>query len=77
LNKSERLARASRAAEFLRSEAFRESFAELEQQYIESWKSTSPEDWRRREALHAQLLSLHDLRAQLESFVNDGELAKR
>ena len=62
--------RASRAKEILDNEVFAEAFAETEADIVENWKAES--DWRNREALHAQLKALQDVKAKLETFVARG-----
>lgn len=66
-----------RVEQFLKDEAVQAAFARAEQKYIEEWKSSTEATPDRREAIHARLIALQDVRTALEAVKGDGEKAKR
>ena len=54
-----------------------ESFADLEQQYTNEWKSSKVDDMVNREQAYARVTALTDLKRQLQSYVDDAKIANK
>lgn len=72
----QRLYDADRAREVLENEAFQRAFADVEQEITDEWKKSPARDAEGREKLWQYLSMLRKVKAQLETTLATGELAK-
>lgn len=56
-----------RAMELINDPLVAEIFATIEGRYIHQWRNTPPEDVQKREAAHAAIRALDDIRARLKT----------
>lgn len=59
-----------RAKQLLDDEVIQQVFASLEGRYMNEWRNTSPADIQKREAAHAAVRALDDLKTKLSSLAN-------
>lgn len=72
---SQAAAKAARAQNLLDNELLAETFASLEEAYIEAWRSTTLDQGAGREKLYLAINIVHKVREHLTTIVNDGKLA--
>ena len=68
--------RGDAAERLLKDELLLEAFSTLEQEYTHLWKQTKPSDEAAREKLWLSLRQLELVKAQLQSVVQTGKVAK-
>ena len=61
---------ARRAKQLLDDEVVQKVFASLEGRYINEWRNTSPVDVQKREAAHAAVRALEDVKTKLSAMAN-------
>lgn len=61
---------ARRARQLLDDETIQQVFAALEGRYITEWRNTPPADVQKREAAHAAIRALDDVKTKLSSMAN-------
>lgn len=72
----EEIVRAGKAKEILENEMFKEAFDKIESALLDGIRRSAFVDERLREKLSQRYASLHDIRDQLKSVVETGEMAE-
>jgi hypothetical protein len=73
---SERIYNGDRAREVLENEAYLAAFADTEQEILTQWKESPARDSEGREKLWMLLSLMHKLKANLQTTLETGKLAK-
>lgn len=72
---SEQIYNSNRAKEVLENEAYIKAFADIEQEFIEAWKTSPARDEAGREKLWQLLSLLHKLKSHIKTTMETGKLA--
>lgn len=73
MTQEERLRRAEGAEELLSNQLLADAFVSLEEQILQQWKGSSPQDTGTRELAFRRYEAITALRAELKSWVDDGK----
>lgn len=76
MSPEQQASRGDHAARLLKDELLVEAFGVLEEEYTKLWKQTKPSDEAAREKLWLSLRQLEMVKAQLQSVVQTGKVAK-
>lgn len=77
MDAQDKINRGHHAQRLLEDEILAAAFSDLEELYINDWKSTKVDDTVKREQAFLQLQALEGLKAQLQSYVHTGNIAGR
>lgn len=76
MNIEQRIYNGDRAKEVLENEAFQQAFEDIEQEVTKQWMESPARDAEGREKLWQYLMMLRKVKAQLQTTLDTGKLAK-
>lgn len=65
------------AYDLLNNPAWEHAYSVLEGRLTSQWKNSAVDDWKSRERVFAQLQALMDVKQQLETFLAEGQFARK